>query len=82
MKEVDWDLIISKVVDTADSVTDIKEKYHLEDYEDDEVEEKLGDGNLERCPICEWWCETSALINDENEVVGCETCREPEEYDE
>src|SRR5262245_45587396 len=45
------------------------------DYADDEVEDQLCGAGLELCPGCGWWFESGELIDDDNEVVGCEDCR-------
>ena len=45
----------------------------------DSMESDLADGNLERCPGCEWWFEAGELVDDEDdedELVCCQDCRE------
>lgn len=39
------------------------------------IEEKIGDLNLERCCDCDWWCEAGELVDEDGEVVPCESCR-------
>lgn len=40
------------------------------------VVEAMSNRNLERCPHCDWWCETFELVNDDEEVDGhCDNCR-------
>lgn len=45
----------------------------------DDIEEWGLDHNIERCPNCDWWTESSNLIPyDEDEVDGfCDNCRSP-----
>ena len=42
----------------------------------EEVDEQLLAMSLEKCPFCGWWCESSELVDEDDEVVGCGQCRE------
>jgi len=44
-----------------------------------EVEDQLVDLNLELCPGCGWWMESSELIDANDNVVGCDQCRPAQE---
>jgi hypothetical protein len=70
--------IASLLEGTCNSVESALERLDLEDVPVEEVEDRLLDVNLERCPICDWWVESSEIVNDNCEIVGCESCREPE----
>ena len=53
---------------------------HLDiDADADDAEEAMEELNLERCPGCDWWMESSALIDDDSNVVGCDQCRQRED---
>lgn len=41
----------------------------------EEVEEALLDCNIERCPQCDYWCLSGELLDIEDNVVGCSSCR-------
>lgn len=41
----------------------------------EEAEDQLLDVSLERCKGCGWWFEPGELIDENNEVVGCDQCR-------
>ena len=41
----------------------------------EELEELMVDAGYERCSECEWWCETSELVDDESEPCPCDSCR-------
>jgi len=61
---------------TCDSIESALSRLDLEDKLDvSEVEDRLLDVNLERCPHCEWWCESGELVDDDGNVVGCDSCR-------
>ena len=66
---------------TCNSIESVLERLALE-LDVSDVEDRLLDVNLERCPDCEWWCESWELVDDEGHVVGCDSCRPREEDDE
>jgi len=41
----------------------------------DQVNDFLMDGNIERCHLCDSWYFSNELIDDDNNVVGCSSCR-------
>ncbi len=42
----------------------------------DELVEFMLDHGIEQCPGCRWWCETSELVDSDDEPDGyCENCR-------
>lgn len=45
-------------------------------FQIDSLEADLADCNLERCEGCGWWFEAGELVDDEDELVGCQNCRE------
>lgn len=57
--------------------------FQAEEYEVElqDIEEACLNQNVERCPVCDWWCESSELIDEEGNVVGCDQCR-PEEIED
>jgi hypothetical protein len=44
----------------------------------DSLEADLADGNLERCPGCEWWFDAGELVDEDGELVGRQDCRDSE----
>lgn len=41
-----------------------------------ELEDLLLDENVEQCPDCEWWVDSSELFNNDDVIDGhCENCR-------
>lgn len=40
-----------------------------------EVEGMLANLNIETCPGCDWWHESSDLVDDDNEPCLCLDCR-------
>ena len=41
----------------------------------EDLEDMLLDLGIERCPDCGWWMESSELVDEDSEVVGCDQCR-------
>jgi hypothetical protein len=71
---------VGEIVDTATGYATGFESV-LRKYEGltaDELEELLLDNNVERCPGCDWYCESGELLDDEDNLVGCRDCRPPE----
>jgi hypothetical protein len=62
---------------TADSVERAVEMIGLDpdDFEPDDLEVIAAEQGYERCEECDWWCETGELVDDDGEVVPCESCR-------
>ena len=65
-------LIIQECLGSSASEHELAEKYELDDMT---ILDILADANIERCPTCEWWVEAGELVDDENELVSCLTCR-------
>ena len=62
------------LIGTPDSVEYALEELGL-DVSADDAEDALADVNIERCPDCDWWCESGELIDEEGNLVGCQACR-------
>lgn len=45
----------------------------------EDLEEIMTDAGYERCSECEWWCECGELLDDDSNVVACESCRRAED---
>ena len=61
---------------TSNSISDAIENFNLdEEFDESELEDMISFTNIERCPYCEWWFESSELLDDDDEVVGCRDCR-------
>jgi hypothetical protein len=59
---------------TCAGVEAVIDRFELH-VEPDALEDALLDVSLERCPGCGWWMASSALVDEEGSVVGCEECR-------
>ena len=71
------DIIHDKLLGTCGDTETILENMDIEaDFEAVEID--LEDMNLEKCPICGWWMDSWELLDDDNNVVGCEDCRKPD----
>lgn len=57
---------------TCASLGEIAERLSVDE---DQVDDLMLDAGLERCQVCEWWCEVSELIGDDGLPVPCESCR-------
>lgn len=57
----DWGQIAEKVEGTTMSAAEIAEKYNVDE---DDVEERLIDENIEVCGGCGWWWDSGALDPD------------------
>lgn len=75
MNDVTKQLIADYVVGTCMSVAEISSKFDLSPEDEEDLESTLEDMNVERCPFCEWWCESWELVDEDGEVVGCDDCR-------
>lgn len=75
---------LSKIADgllgTSNSILYLLEKYAVDEFYIDLVEDYLLEHNVEQCELCGWWFESHELVDSDNEVVGCRDCRpaEPE----
>lgn len=58
---------------TCDTLDRHVEKLDLEKCNFDEGD--LLEFNIEPCSGCGWWMESSELVNEDSEVVGCSQCR-------
>lgn len=48
------------------------------DIDENELEDRLLDVNLEKCKLCDWWYDSGELLDDENEDSEpgfCSDCR-------
>lgn len=79
MKREDAIRLAKHVQGTCLSVEQALETLEI-DADADEAEEALEAQNYERCAGCGWWFESSELIDDDDNVVGCDQCR-PQEQD-
>jgi hypothetical protein len=70
----DFTIIVNDLLGTCQEIYIVLDKYDM-DYDEEEIEDALLSINIERCPGCEWWCYSDELIDDDNEVVGCQNCR-------
>jgi hypothetical protein len=64
---------------TSRDARDFLDANDIEDVDPEELEEAVEERGLERCPGCDWWMGSYELIDEDNEVVGCEQCRPREE---
>lgn len=62
---------------TADSIQSGLQAIGLDidDYDATNVEDQLLDLNMEICPGCGWWAESSELVDDDGEETSCDNCR-------
>ena len=77
----DLERVAAVLEGTCKNVEDVLEALGIE-ADPDDVEDQLLEISIERCPYCAWWMESCEMVNDDNEVVGCDQCREPEEDDD
>lgn len=42
---------------------------------EDKVLSIMTDEGYERCPVCNRWCETGELVDEDGNIVPCEGCR-------
>lgn len=70
----DIDAIAAFLMGTPNSIEQAIEHFSL-DIDSSELEDKLSDTNIERCPHCDWWYESGELVDEFDEVVGCRDCR-------
>lgn len=78
-------ILADAIVGTADDVEGLVSRRLDIELDADgvqDVEEALESLGFERCPGCEWWCYAWQLLNDADDVVGCDQCRPAEEEDE
>lgn len=59
---------------TADFIETVLERLDIEADVND-VEDRVLDFNIERCPGCDWWMESALLDNDDG---CCDDCTESE----
>jgi hypothetical protein len=74
-----FSVVVSAVVGTCLTADKIIERFSLDKMIHVDTEEKLlellEDWGVELCPHCNWWVESSELLDDEDNVVGCQDCR-------
>lgn len=65
---------------TADSASIAAERLGLGEIDESDLEDQLLSVNVERCPHCEWWCESAHIVLDEGEgvAIGCYSCLDGE----
>jgi len=66
--------ITSFLEGTCNSIEQAMDRFDI-DFPVEEVEDRLLDVNLERCPGCDWWVESSELVDSKGDIVVCENCR-------
>ncbi len=43
----------------------------------EELKDRLLDDNIEQCPGCKWWVDSSELFDEDDQIDGhCENCRD------
>lgn len=75
------DQVADLLLGTLNNVEDVVIMLGLEEEVDwQDVEARLPDArpSVERCPMCEWWCELVELLDENGNVVGCPQCWQPE----
>lgn len=65
---------------TCSLISSVLDKLEL-DFDPSDVEDRLLSLNVERCSGCDWWMESSDLVDADGEVVGCDQCRKKSEED-
>ncbi len=65
--------IAQYAVGTADSPGDLAQRF---DVDEEDVEEILGDFNVEPCPGCGWWVESGELADENGDEQHCVSCRD------
>jgi len=73
-EKIDWEKVADYLEGTCKPIESAIDKFNL-NCEPDDVEEAMLDENLERCHYCDWWMESSELVDESGEVVGCDQCR-------
>lgn len=72
---------MDEIADSIKGTCDSEDKWVeiLEDWgfyvDSDDIVDYLLDRNIERCSGCGWWHESHELVNEDNDIVGCEQCR-------
>jgi len=72
--------VLSYLEGTCNSIEAAIERFDL-DASVEEIESYTLDNNLECCPGCGWWMESHELIDEDDNVVGCDQCRTPSDPD-
>lgn len=69
------------LIDRLERDGDFGEELEERGLDADAVEDLLLDLNVERCPSCGWWSESSEMILDEDEevAIGCRSCLQDHE---
>lgn len=63
--------LAEEVMGTCNSLSEAAEQMKVRE---DEVEQALEENGVERCEMCNWWCEDNEMQDGK-----CEDCRESEE---
>jgi hypothetical protein len=75
---IDWAEIAHRYVGTTESESAILDKEDLA-LDEEDVLERFLDHNVERCPKCDWWVESSEVYMEEDffgDIIGCINCIE------
>ena len=71
---MDLHLIAEHLLGTCKLADDAIDRFDLL-IEAGELEDALVGISVEICPHCGWWMESSALVDESGDVVGCDQCR-------
>ena len=71
---IDWAKVYTYLEGSCKMPHEAIEYFDL-DCTTEDVEEAMLDLNLEQCPSCDYWVESSELVDDDGNVVPCEQCR-------
>lgn len=74
MTTPDWNRIADAALGSCTSVSQLADQFEVDE---DEVEERLLDLNVEVCPMCGWWVDSGELIEDDHDDGDpvCDDCR-------
>ena len=68
--------IAEHLIYTCNEIDGTLYRFEYESFDVSDVEDRLLDINIERCPICGWWCESTLFIEIEIETgkYACDSC--------
>lgn len=66
--------IADDLLGTCKSVEQALEQHEL-DWNPEETALELLSLNVEQCPVCGWWVESWELVDDNGNLMACESCR-------
>jgi hypothetical protein len=64
-------LLAGRLLGTSDSPVDVAERLGYRDSGEVEWEDALLDVGVERCPVCDCWCECSELVDEDGDERPC-----------